>query len=176
METSLQTTVLAARNTQQTPVGSGAGLSVIILQTIIEISKIRKHSHSEVVFGLRALRSLIRTVRHPIGKGREILIRLGSFIAGLSLFTGMTAASIMSTNIVLGSVALCFSPTCGWYFMPSGMPVGRAEIPATVVDYFHRKGFEAAAHEARCSGNATPAGCDALNTNAIPHDSYNGIS
>lgn len=139
-----------------------------------ELSRIRIRSRSEIGFGLRSFRSAIRALRHPNGKGAEIAIKLISSITSLLLFTGITVTGILSANVVLDSTALCISPKCGWYFIPSSSPTGRAEVPDAVVKYFLEKENAAAMHEAKCYGNAAPPNCDGLITNEIPYNTYDG--
>jgi len=160
---------------QSRPRRIDAGFPFTELPAILEeLSRMRIRSRSEIGFGLRSFRSAIRALRHPNGRGAEIAIKLISSITSLLLFTGITVTGILSANVVLDSTALCISPKCGWYFIPSSSPTGRAEVPDAVVKFFLEKENAAAMHEARCYGNAAPPNCDGLITNEIPYNTYDG--
>ena len=154
------------------PRRSNAGIPFTVPPVLAELNRLRKHSRSDIAFGLRSFKSAIRVLRHPSGKSLEICIKLGASLFGFLSFTAMTVGSILSANVMVGSTALCNSPDCGWYYTPAGSSVNRSEVPAAVVQYFIENEAAAAAHEAKCYDEAAPTDCGSFVENTLPFNEF----
>ena len=151
---------------------SNAGIPFTVPPVLAELNILRKHSRSDIAFGLRSFKSAIRVLRHPSGKSLEICIKLGASLFGFLSFTAMTVGSILSANVVVGSTALCNSPDCGWYYMPAGSSVRRGEVPAALIQRFIENEAAAAAHEAKCYNDMAPADCGSFVANTLPYNEF----
>jgi len=128
--------------------GSTAGYAFSILPIVAELLATQKRSHSDIGLGLRALKISTGLLRHPSGKDAKIMVNGFCGLVGVMAFVGVTAGGILSANVVLDSTALCSSADCGWYCLPRGPPVSRADNPAVVTKYLVEEEAVAAAHEA----------------------------